>query len=105
MTVDSNTLFQNYFTNHKNYDEVLKSNMKINPQWDDLLSNLTDAGPDELISRQKEIDWLMDENGVTYNVYNDPKGLHRAWDLSIVPFLIHDKEWQTIEKGLKQRAE
>ncbi|MWW23742.1 circularly permuted type 2 ATP-grasp protein [Algibacter lectus] len=105
MTIDSNTLFQNYFTNHKNYDEVLKSNMKINPEWDDLLSNLITAGPDELISRQKEIDWLMDENGVTYNVYNDPKGLHRAWDLSIVPFLIHDKEWLTIEKGLKQRAE
>lgn len=105
MTIDSNTLFQNYFTNHKNYDEVLKSNMEINPEWADLLSNLTEIGPEELISRQKEIDWLMDENGVTYNVYNDPKGLHRAWDLSVVPFLIHDKEWQTIEKGLKQRAE
>jgi len=105
MTIDSNTLFQNYFTNHKNYDEVLKSNMEINPEWADLLSNLTEIGPEELISRQKEIDWLMDENGVTYNVYNDPKGLHRAWDLSVVPFLVHDKEWQTIEKGLKQRAE
>lgn len=105
MTIDSNTLFQNYFTNHKNYDEVLKSNMEINPEWANLLSNLTNAGPEELISRQKEIDWLMDENGVTYNVYNDPKGLHRSWDLSVVPFLIHDNEWQTIEKGLKQRAE
>ncbi|MCL5127949.1 circularly permuted type 2 ATP-grasp protein [Algibacter sp. L4_22] len=105
MTIDSNTLFQNYFTDHKNYDEVLKSNNKINPNWDNLLSNLTKAGPEELISRQKEINWLMDENGVTYNVYNDPKGLHRAWDLSVIPFLIHDKEWQTIEKGLIQRAE
>ncbi|MDN3667060.1 circularly permuted type 2 ATP-grasp protein [Algibacter miyuki] len=105
MTIDSNTLFQNYFIKNKNYDEVLKSKDKINPNWVSLLSNLTKAGSDELTSRQKEIDWLMDENGVTYNVYNDPKGLNRTWDLNIVPFIIHQSEWQTIEKGLKQRAE
>ena len=105
MLLDKNTLFKNYFSDFKNYDEVLKSNMTINPNWEKLLNNLTQMGTEALITKQNEIDWLMDENGVTYNVYNDPKGMHRAWELNIVPFLIHQKEWETIEKGIKQRSE
>ncbi|MDW5288011.1 circularly permuted type 2 ATP-grasp protein [Formosa sp. PL04] len=105
MPIDKNTLFENYFSNSKNYDEVLKSNMSINPNWEKLLSNLTQAGTKTMISKQDEMDWLMDENGVTYNVYNDPKGMHRSWKLNIVPFLIHQKEWATIEKGIQQRSE
>ena len=105
MTTHSSILFQNYFSDFKNYDEVLKQNMTINPNWEKLLSNLTQMGTDALISKQTEMDWLMDENGVTYNVYNDPKGMHRSWELNIVPFLIHQKEWETIEKGIKQRSE
>ena len=105
MTTHSSILFQNYFSDFKNYDEVLKQNMTINPNWEKLLTNLTQMGTDALISKQTEMDWLMDENGVTYNVYNDPKGMHRSWELNIVPFLIHQKEWETIEKGIKQRSE
>ena len=105
MPTNSNILFQNYFSDFRNYDEVLKSDMTINPNWKQLLDNLTQMGTEALISKQDEINWLMEENGVTYNVYNDPKGMHRAWELNIVPFLIHEKEWKTVEKGIKQRAE
>lgn len=105
MLIDKNTLFKNYFSDFKNYDEVLKSNMSINPNWEKLLSNITQMGSETLISKQNEMDWLMDENGVTYNVYNDPKGMQRTWELNIVPFLIHQKEWETVDKGIKQRSE
>ncbi|GAA4807423.1 circularly permuted type 2 ATP-grasp protein [Litoribaculum gwangyangense] len=79
--------------------------MSINPNWEKLLNNLTQMGTEKLLAKQDEINWLMDENGVTYNVYNDPKGMQRSWDLNIVPFLIHQNEWQTVEKGITQRAE
>ncbi len=105
MPFKSNTLFQNYFSDFRNYDEVLKSDMSINPNWEKLLNNLTQLGTDSLLAKQNEIDWLMDENGVTYNVYNDPKGIQRSWGLNIVPFLIHQNEWDTVEKGIAQRAE
>ncbi|MGE5944751.1 MAG: circularly permuted type 2 ATP-grasp protein, partial [Flavobacteriales bacterium] len=105
MILDSNILFQNYFSDNRNYDEVLKSNMTINPNWETLLENINHIGLKELINKQNEVDWLMDENGVTYNVYNDPKGMHRPWNLNVVPFLIHESEWKTIEKGIIQRAE
>lgn len=105
MPINTSSFSKNYFADFNNYDEVFSADMAVNPNWQKLLSNLSEIGPHELAARQHEIDWLLAENGVTYNVYNDPKGLNRPWNLNIVPFLIHEKEWQTIEKGLIQRAE
>ncbi|AOW18961.1 hypothetical protein LPB03_01125 [Polaribacter vadi] len=78
--------------------------MKINPTWEKLLSNFSKLGIKEITKRQENLDWLLAENGVTYNVYNDPKGLNRPWSLNIIPFVIDNKEWKTLEKGLQQRA-
>ncbi|PQJ80886.1 hypothetical protein BTO18_03495 [Polaribacter porphyrae] len=78
--------------------------MSINPNWEKLLTNFSKLGIDELNKRQNDLDWLLAENGVTYNVYNDPNGLNRPWNLNIIPFIIDQKEWKTIEKGLQQRA-
>ena len=105
MFIDSNTLFKNYFSDSRNYYEVLKSNMAVNPNWEQLLHNLTQMDAESLLAKQVEINWLMEENGVTYNVYNDPNGMRRSWRLNMVPFLIHENEWKTIEQGIAQRAE
>lgn len=105
MSVKTNTLFQNYLLDYSNYEELLTKDLKIKPDWERLLNNLITIGSKELISKQADIDWLLEENGVTYNVYNDPKGLNRPWNLNIVPFIIHQNEWNTIEKGVKQRSE
>ena len=105
MSGKTNTLFQNYLLDFSNYEELLTDESKIKPEWETLLGNLRAIGSKELISKQSEIDWLLEENGVTYNVYNDPKGLNRPWNLNIVPFIIHQKEWNTIEKGIQQRSE
>lgn len=100
-----NSLFNNYFNDFENYDEVLKSNMTINSNWETLLNNVTEIGVDTLKDKQIDMDWLLAENGVTYNVYNDPNGLNRPWNLNIIPFIIDQEEWKTLEEGLKQRAE
>ena len=98
------SFFSDYFKDFENYDEVLKSDMSINPNWEKLLNNFSKLGMIELNKRQEDLDWLLAENGVTYNVYNDPNGLNRPWNLNIIPFVLDQKEWKTIEKGLQQRA-
>ncbi|MGE5319785.1 MAG: circularly permuted type 2 ATP-grasp protein, partial [Hyphomicrobiaceae bacterium] len=45
------------------------------------------------------------ENGVTYNVYADPQGADRPWELDVLPLIISAQEWQTIENAIAQRAE
>lgn len=105
MTVDSNKLFKDYLSDIKNYDEVIKPNKEVNQNWNLLLKNVNTIGDEQLQNLQSEIDWLMAENGVTYNIYNDPNGLNRPWNLNAIPFIIHEKEWLEVEKGIQQRAE
>ncbi len=93
------------YSTYQGYDEMFTPQNEIKPYWEKLLSGFDKIGADGLIGRQKDIDWLLSENGVTYNVYNDPQGLHRPWNLNVVPFLLHQNEWETVEAGLKQRAE
>ena len=44
------------------------------------------------------------ENGVTYNVYADPQGLERPWELDVLPFIISPEEWSGLEAAIAQRA-
>jgi len=86
-------------------DEIVDQNLKLKPHWDVLFNNIEKIGYREIASRQSDLNWYLSENGVTYNVYNDPQGLNRPWNLNTVPTLMDYKEWQVIEKGIQQRAE
>ena len=104
MPTTKTTWFNNYDTQQGN-DEMYSLNNGIKPYWSKLLTNFDNLGITGLTARQKDIDWLLSENGVTYNVYNDPQGMHRPWNLNVVPFMLHQNEWAEVEAGLKQRAE
>ena len=104
MPTTSTSWLNSYCTNYDN-DELYLPQRGLKPYWKKLFNGFEKLGASGLMARQKDIDWLLSENGVTYNVYNDPKGMHRPWNLNLIPFLLHEKEWQTVEAGLKQRAE
>lgn len=97
------SLFKGYFDKGSNH-EALKEQLKDNDSWNNMYDAIIAMGKDGLIAMQKEIDWNLSENGITYNVYNDPKGLNRPWSLNVLPFAMNSSEWELVEKGLKQRA-
>lgn len=87
------------------YDEMLDGAGQIRPHWEYLIRALRTLGTTELGRRGAEAARLLRENGVTYNVYSDPAGQSRPWQLDPVPLLISSDEWATIESGLLERAE
>ena len=97
-------LLQSYKEKINSYDEVIDQNGAIKPYWKGLFDTLEAIGIKELELRNQEIIKKLKENGVTYNVYDSNEEADRAWKLDPIPFLIHESEWKTIEKGLKQRA-
>jgi len=99
------SLFQNYFSANYSYNELLGDDGSLRPHWSTFFESFGKLGTDELLDRKQSISRFLKENGVTYNIYNDPSGLNRPWDLDLIPFLISQKEWSTIEAGLIQRAE
>lgn len=98
------SLLNSYKSAINSYDEVLDLKGQVKPCWKSLFDTLETVGLDGLELRNKEIIEKLRENGVTYNVYNSENGANRAWKLDPIPFLIHEREWKTIEKGIKQRA-
>lgn len=104
----STILLKHYTEQSPLYDEMW-ANAPFHPSphdhWKPLVKELEQMGSAELHRRSLEIQRLLRENGVTYSIYNDPKGLHRAWKLDPVPFVVGEYDWQLIERGLQQRVE
>lgn len=87
------------------YDEMWQPAEQLTqPHWQTLMHDLARQSGDELERRRLEAGRLLRENGVTYNVYNDPRGQQRTWQLDPIPFVISSADWSIISAGLKQRA-
>lgn len=87
------------------YDEMCVKAGEIRSHWSYLMTALNDMGGSELQRRREEAWRLIRDNDVTYNIYGDPSGMGRPWELDLVPLLIESEEWRQIEAGLVQRAE
>jgi uncharacterized circularly permuted ATP-grasp superfamily protein len=63
------------------YDEMVGPEGIVRPHWQPFLGALDDIGLPGLVRRWEEARHLIRENGVTYNVYGDPRGMDRPWQL------------------------
>jgi uncharacterized circularly permuted ATP-grasp superfamily protein/uncharacterized alpha-E superfamily protein len=86
------------------YDELKEAGGQLRPHWHELFAHLDSLGPTELERRWQKARHLLHENGVSYNVYGDPQGMERPWNLSLIPVVLSADEWQGIEEGMAQRA-
>ena len=73
----------------------------VRPHWRALVDSLTAIGPDGLASRWQEGRRLIYDNGISYNVYSDPKSTERPWPLDPIPLLIDPREWETIADAMR----
>lgn len=97
-------LFEHYFLG-SSYDEMFHPDGTVREHWRSVHEYISRAGADVLEAKQSEIEWHMEDNGVTYNVYNNPDGNNnRPWTLDPIPFVITQEEWSEVKRGIKQRA-
>jgi len=86
------------------FDEMEEGDGSVRPHWHMFVNLLDDLGPQELERRWATARQLIHDNGVTYNVYGDPAGMDRPWNLDAIPFVLGASEWSWIEGALAQRA-
>jgi uncharacterized circularly permuted ATP-grasp superfamily protein/uncharacterized alpha-E superfamily protein len=92
-------------SNEPFFDEMTTPDGKVWPHWEKLANAYEKLGIERMEQRNKEVGQQLRENGVTYNVYGDPNGMNRPWNLDPVPMVFSQNEWEVIEKGLSQRTE
>ncbi|MFZ1073758.1 MAG: circularly permuted type 2 ATP-grasp protein [Verrucomicrobiia bacterium] len=86
------------------FDELLSENGPVRPHYASLIGALEEFSQAELQHRWDTSQRFVHEQGITYNVYGDPRGMERPWQLDPIPFVIGPDEWRSLEAGLIQRA-
>lgn len=86
------------------FEESSADGANPRPHWQHLTDSLQHLGPEELDRRWALAERRIRENGITYNIYGDPLGANRPWQIDLVPLLIPADEWRSIEAGVIQRA-
>ncbi len=98
-------LYQSTLRYGATYEESSSNGVTPRPHWAHLMEWLRTIGPEELGARWARAERRIRENGITYNIYGDPLGANRPWQIDIVPLLIPAEEWRYIEAGVIQRAQ
>ena len=86
------------------FDELRDGDGQIRPHWRAFARTLAQLSPEEYARRQASARATVQDNGVTYNVYDDRAGQARPWQLDIVPFIMSSSDWKAIEAAVIQRA-
>jgi uncharacterized circularly permuted ATP-grasp superfamily protein/uncharacterized alpha-E superfamily protein len=97
-------LLASYAAATTRFDELLQAPLRPRPHWSRLFSMLSSIGPQTVHERLGAVERQVQDVGITYNVYADPKGLNRPWALDPLPMVIPAQEWADISAGIAQRA-
>lgn len=99
------SLLTGYAALEGRYDELLAAPGQARAHWDVFLRSLLKRDHVEVADTLALMEREVRENGITYNVYADPQGADRPWEVDPLPLLISPAEWEEIEAGIAQRAD
>ena len=98
-------LLAGYSTLEDRYDELLSASGVPRAHWAAFLQSMAAREGLEISETLALMEREIRENGVTYNVYADPQGADRLWEVDPLPLLLSAAEWSEIEAGIAQRAD
>ncbi len=93
-----------YAASADSYDEMLAAPGEPRASWAPLVASMGELGGGELARRWERARRLIHEHGVTYNVYGDPRGMDRPWELDALPLVVGGDAWVEVAGALEQRA-
>ena len=100
----SRALLSDYPLSPSRYDEMFEAPQTPRPHWRPMVEQLAATPADLMAARIQQVQRQVRENGVTYNVYADPEGADRPWELDAVPLILPADEWSQIAAAVAQRA-
>ena len=93
-----------YAPSETRYDEMIDGAGNARAHWRAFLAHLAALPPETVQRRCQFVNDAIASDGVTYNVYADPKGASRPWELDLLPLILPPAEWREIAAAVTQRA-
>lgn len=86
------------------FDEMFAADGEIRPGYAPLQSQIQSMSATELQHKKNAAEHALISLGITFSVYGDAKAEERIIPFDIIPRIITPREWNSLEKGLQQRA-
>ena len=85
------------------YDEMFAADGEVRAEARMLLDTVESLEEGQLLRCQGAAEKLLLLLGITFNVYGQSAGTERIFPFDLIPRIVSAKEWEWIERGLKQR--
>ncbi len=97
------SIFKNYEISPNTWDEMFCEDEKVRNEYNYFREYLSKIPLDSLNKMQEFSRQFFMNQGVTFTVYNNKKGVERIFPFDIIPRIIENKEWKIIESAIIQR--
>ena len=95
-------MFQKYEVNGL-FDEMFSSAGVPRAHYGPVEERLRGLGAEAFARRVRMADVTFRNQGITFTVYSDNRGVEKIFPFDLVPRIIPNSEWELIERGLIQR--
>ena len=85
------------------YDEMCGNLNEPLAHYKAVSETINNMPREELLQRQQAADLSFLHQGITFTVYGREEGTEKIFPYDLIPRIITGSEWDTIERGLKQR--
>lgn len=101
--MSNDSIFSGYAPYSGVYDEIFSDEGRVRDDVSQAIKTIDELSVESLYEKQKFVDASFLKNGITFTVYSDSQGTEKIFPFDLIPRIISEKEWQELEKGLKQR--
>ena len=96
-------LFQTYTPHASAWDELFTRNGSPHPHCSTLADRLGELQVTDFAAKRTSADLAFVNQGVTFSVYSDRRGVEKIFPFDLIPRPIPGSEWVSVEEGLIQR--
>lgn len=95
------------YASHSFYDEMFDSYGGIRAHYQSIYSQFAKMSPSNQAARQQALQQRMIEEGITFTLYRPDQSepLERTIPFDYIPRVIAAKEWDVVDRGLRQRVQ
>jgi uncharacterized circularly permuted ATP-grasp superfamily protein len=103
-TLGDSTRVRGYQPEKGVFDEMVDAEGHLRAHWRTFGSFLDQCTRQDFSAHTDDIQRLLRDHGVTYNIYDDALGTSRPWSLDILPFIVSQPDFSHIQAGIDQRG-
>ena len=103
--VSSIPLFEEYEPHTQAWDELFHGGGDPHAHSRLLVQRLGGLQPSEFMAKRASADLVFINQGITFSVYSDRRGVEKIFPFDLIPRPVAAAEWEPIEAGLLQRIQ